>query len=110
MTVALPAVGRIDCEQPDVRAVITLDGRDHTHRRVTTDERRLFGSEQRKLELVRGRRSDHGPLAERGERVEGTAVEDGQGGHGAVTVPGMEVRRRSWQRARSRFCSGRRMR
>jgi hypothetical protein len=93
VTVTVAAVRGIHCQQPHVRAVIARNRGDDPDRRVTPDHRGLLGSKQRELEFGPGGRIADGPLTQRNNGVECVAVEERKIGHGAVTVPGIEVSR-----------------
>ena len=67
---ALPACGRVDGKQSDVRTVVTLDHGHHTGRHVTEDGGRLLGCEERTLELLGRRRIGEGALAQRSDAFE----------------------------------------
>ena len=106
VTVTAAARVGIDDDEPDVRAVVALDGGDDADVRITANDRRLLRREQRAVELVdasarSGCRARHRSAIGR----ERGAVEEREIGHGP-TVPGIDASSASCARARSRFWPG----
>ena len=79
---AAPPGGRVDGQQPDMGAVVALDGGDDAGGRVAEDDRGLVRRKERAVEFVDRRRVGQRPFAQRCDAFSLGRAQPRQRGHG----------------------------